>query len=170
MTRSAILLLVFAAASPAWVQSVEFPWNVYPPQLWERELAWMKNIGVTHVSLPPALNSEQAQAGLANVIKIVRRLDLEADLEGPVPDALLPLTRAHGGPLTEPLPGSALRLSVLDPAALTKSREILASGASGLLWTDVEDTIAGDGYHAGGISFEGQERPVTLALRRDAQL
>jgi len=170
MMRSAILVFAFAAVAPAWVESVEFPWNACPRQLWERELVWLKNIGVTHVSLPPAAGSEKDGARLADVIQIVRRLDLEADLEGPVPDALMPLTRAHGGPLTEPLAGPVTKLSALDPMAMTKSREAVASGAQALLWTDVEDTIGADGYHAGGVGFDGQERPVTTALRRDALL
>ncbi len=98
MTRSVLLLLCGALVSPAWVygwvESVEFPWNAYPKQLWERELVWLKNIGIRHVSLPPAQNVDE----LAGVIQIIRRLDMEADLEGPVPDSLAPLTRAHGGP------------------------------------------------------------------------
>ena len=170
MIRAAILILAFAAAAPAWVESVEFPWNEYPRQLWERELVWMKNIGVRHVSFPPATNSEQDQARLAEAIQIVRRLELEADLEGPVPDALQALTRAHGGPLTEPPAGTPARISVLDNMALTRSREILESGAPALIWTDVEDRMGTDGYHAGAVSFGGQERAATTALRRNALL
>ena len=169
MIRTAILILAFAAVSPAWVESVEFPWNAYPRQLWERELAWLKNIGIGHVSLPPA-DSDADKARLAEAIQIVRRLDLEADLEGPVPDSMMPLMRAHGGPLTDALPGDAVRLSVLDKTALTRSRDILGSGASGLIWTDVEDRLASDGYHAGGVNFAGQERAATNGLRRDAFL
>src|ERR1700679_2889779 len=98
--RAAILTLALAAVAPAWVESVEFPWNSYPKPLWERELVWLKNIGITHVSLPPAQNV----AELNDLFRIIRSLEIEADLEGPVPDELQPLTRAHGGPLTEPLP------------------------------------------------------------------
>jgi len=162
--------LCCAFASPAWVyawvESVEFPWNAYPKQLWERELVWLKNIGIRHVSLPPAQNIDE----LAGVIQIIRRLEMEADLEGPVPDSLAPLTRAHGGPLTEPLAGSAARVSILAPNAVTHSREILVSGASAVLWTDVEDTLGAAGYRPGALSFTGEERPATAALRRSAQL
>ena len=164
MTRAVVLLLVSAIASPAWVESVEFPWNAYPKPLWERELVWLKNIGIRHVSLPPAQNSDE----LAGVIQIIRRLDLEADLEGPVPDSLAPLTRTHGGPLTEPLPNSAVRISVLAPNAVTHSRELLAGGSSALLWTDVEETIGAAGYRPGAISFSGEERPQAATLRRAA--
>jgi hypothetical protein len=164
--RAAILALVFAAACPAWVESVEFPWNACPRQLWERELVWLKNIGVMHVSLPPARDPAQ----LDDVIRIIRRLDLEADLEGPVPEALRPLTRAHGGPLTEPLPGPPIRVSALAPAALAHSRDLLASGARTLLWTDLEETLDANGFHPGAVSFAGEEKPAALAVRREAQL
>src|SRR6202030_249064 len=98
-----ILLLTFAIASPAWVESVEFPWNTYPKPLWERELVWLKNIGITHVSLQPAQDGSE----LTGLLQILRRLDMEADLEGPVPASLQSLTRTHGGPLTDPLLGTA---------------------------------------------------------------
>src|SRR5580658_4144327 len=137
MLRASILIFTFAIASPAWVESVEFPWNSYPKPLWERELVWLKNIGITHVSLPPAQNV----AELNDLLRIIRRLEIEADLEGPVPDELQPLTRAHGGPLTEPLPGAPVRISVLSPTAVMRSREVLVSGAAALLWTDVEETL-----------------------------
>jgi len=115
-------LLAYAGVCPAWVESVEFPWNEYPKPLWERELVWMKNIGIRHVSLPPAQNaSEQNTSELADLIQIIRRLNIEADLEGPVPDSLQALTTAHGGPLTPPLPGRPVRISVLMPSALTRA-------------------------------------------------
>lgn len=166
MIRPAALLLLCAAVCPAWVESVEFPWNTFPRALWERELSWVKNIGITHVSLPPAEDPAQ----LADVIRIIRRLNMEADLEGPVPESLEPLTRAHGGPLTDPLPGSPARISALTPDALTRSRRLLTSGKPALIWTDVEDTIGSSGYHAGAVSFAGQERAAILPLRRNAQL
>jgi hypothetical protein len=164
--RTAFLALVFAALCPAWVESVEFPWSAYPRQLWERELVWLKNIGIAHVSLPPGGNPAQ----LEEVIRIVRRLDLEADLEGPVPGALQPFTRAHGGPLTEPLPGTPARLSALAPAAITRSRDLLTMGTRALVWTDVEETLDANGYHPGAVNFAGDEKPATLPVRRNAQL
>jgi len=166
--RPAILLLVFATLSPAWVESVEFPWNSFPRHLWERELAWLKNIGIRHVSLPQAPASDPEQ--LAELIRTVRRLDLEADLEGPVPDALLPLTKAHGGPLTGPLPANAVRVSALAPDALMRSRRFLTAGAPALIWTDVEETLNAFGNHAGAVNFAGVESAATVPLRRNAQL
>jgi hypothetical protein len=174
--RAAVLLFALASACPAWVESVEFPWNAYPQWLWERELVWLKNIGITHVSLPVTQDISRDTPRLTEVIQIIRRLDIEADLEGVVPDSLMPLTRAHGGPLTAPL--QAARISVLNPNALTDARELLASGAPALIWTGVEDTLSFDtgdpgatsGYHPGAISLGGEERPAVAPLRRNAQL
>ena len=170
MLRASILILTFAIASPAWVESVEFPWNTYPKPLWERELVWLKNIGITHVSLPPAQYANQDPEQLSDLLRIIRRLDIEADLEGPVPESLQSLTRAHGGPLTGPLPGPPMRISVLAPAAVTRTRELLASGSPAVLWTDVEETLGPAGYRPGAINFAGEEKPATAALRRSAQL
>jgi hypothetical protein len=162
----AILILAFASVSPAWIESVEFPWNAYPRPLWERELVWLKNIGIKHVSLPPARETSQ----LAELIQIIRRLDIEADLESAVPEVLLPLTRAHGGPLTDPLPGSPIRISALSPTAVTQSRELLISGAGAILWTDVEETLGSGGHRAGAVNFAGDEKPATIPVRRSAQI
>jgi hypothetical protein len=169
MIRAGLLALACAAVAPAWVESVEFPWNAYPKPLWERELVWLKNIGIRHVSLPPARDEAQ-RTDLVRVVQIVRRLDLEADLEGPVPDDLQPLTRAHGGPLTEPPPVPPMRISVLSNEAVTRSRELLISGSEALLWTDVEETLGAAGYRPGGVNFAGEEKPATIPLRRSAQL
>jgi hypothetical protein len=178
MIRVAILILASVALAPAWVESVEFPWESYPKPLWERELVWLKNAGISHVSLPPSQDAAQRDGavqrdGVANrdeVLRIIRRLGMEADLEGPVPDDLQPLTRAHGGPLTEPLPGPPTRISALSTAAVTRSRELLISGAGALLWTDVEETLGASGYRPGAVNFAGEEKPATILLRRSAQL
>jgi hypothetical protein len=175
MIRTVFLILTFAIASPAWVESVEFPWNTYPSQLWERELVWLKNIGITHVSLPPAKDSAQNSAQddaaqLNGLLGIIRRLGIEADLEGPVPGSLQAMKREHGGPLTDPLPGPPVRISVLAPAAMTRTRELLASGAGAIVWIDVEDTLGPAGYRPGAINFAGDEKPAMVALRRSAQL
>lgn len=166
MIRSIALILVCAVAAPAWVESVEFPWSTTPAPLWERELVWLKNVGITHVSLPPAGNRDE----LNDVIRVIRRLGLEADLEGPVPEYLEAMTRAHGGPITGPLPGPIVRNSALAPAALTRNREILTSGTAAVLWTDVEETLGPAGFRPGAITFSGDEAPAAAALRRSAQL
>jgi hypothetical protein len=166
MIRTVVALIFSAALAPAWVESVEFPWNAYPKQLWERELVWLKNIGVTHVSLPPAQDVSQ----LTEVLQIIRRLGIEADLEGPIPESLLPLSRAHGGFLTGPLPGPAARISTLAPSAVTHSRELLTSGTAALIWTDVEETLGPSGYRPGAVNFAGEETSATGPLRQSIQL
>jgi hypothetical protein len=103
------------------------------------------------------------------VIHIVRTLNLEADLEGPVPAELLPQTKAHGGPLTEAA-ASPVRISALAPDALLRSRKLLAAATPAIVWTDVEDTLGPAGYRAGAVSFAGQETAATTPLRRSAQL
>ena len=164
--RPVLLMLASALLAPAWVESVEFPWNAFPRPLWERELAWLKNIGIRHVSLPPG----QDTALLADVIRVVRTLGLEADLEGPLPEGLQPLAKAHGGPLTEPLPG-VVRVSALASDALTRSRRLLTGGTPSIIWTDVEETLTPAGiHHAGAVNFAGTETAATVPLRRNAQL
>lgn len=172
MIRAAVCFLAAATFAPAaWVESVEFPWASFPRPLWERELVWLKNIGIVHVSLPPAPSAfKNADAQLSEVIRIVRRLHLEADLEGPVPAALEAQTQAHGGPLTGPLSVKPTRISAISPDALLESRKQLTSGHPSFIWTDVEDTIGPGGYHAGAVNFNGQETAATAALRRSAQL
>lgn len=170
MRRALIALLAFAAGASAQgpVNAVEFSWPVFPRALWERELVSLKNIGFGHVCLPPA--SAGREADLADAVRIVRRIGLEADLEGAVPDPLLPQTKAHGGPLTDALPAGALRISALAPDALMRGRKALASAAPAIVWTDVEDTLGPAGFRAGAVNFAGIESPATDALRRNAQL
>jgi hypothetical protein len=163
---------LFAAAplcaAPAVTQSVEFPWAAIPRPLWESELVWLKSIGIAHVSLPQAAPAQTAS--LAEAVRIVRLLNLEADLEGPVPDGLQPQLRAHGGPLTETPASGITRISALAPDALLRSRRLLAAATPMILWTDVEDTLGATGFRAGAVAFGGQETPATTALRRAAQL
>lgn len=166
MIRAVVALLVFAATGSAWVESVEFPWSTFPPHLCERELVWLKNIGIRHVSLAPGGDP----ARLREVINIIRRLDIEADLEGPVPDDLQPLTRAHGGPLTEPLPAGTARINALESETLLRERRAIDRHAPAILWSDVEDTIGPSGFKPGAVNFTGEEKPATIPLRRGAQL
>ena len=166
MIRAAVLLLAASLAAPAWVESVEFPWAGCPRELWEQKLVWLRSIGVTHVSLPPG----DDPAALAEVIQIIRRLNMEADLEGPLPATLEPLSKAHGGPLTPPPGGPTDRLSALLPDAVTSSRTLLGAGSPSLLWTAVMDALDAAGYHAGAVTFEGMERAPVSGLRRAVQL
>lgn len=161
--RLAVLLLATATIALGWTESVEFPWNALPRALWERKLVWLKNLGVEHVSLP---RTAESGPDLTELIRIVRALRLEADLEGPIPDALRPFSRAHGGPLTDPLPTTVPRVSVLAPDALLRARRSVAAGAAGVVWTEVQDTLGESGYRAGAVSFLDEERPAFRNVRR----
>jgi len=172
--RPVILALLAFALSPsallqAWTMSVEFPFAALPRPVWERDLAQLKEMGVTHVSLPVASDATQ----LAEVIRIVRTLGLDADLEGPVPDQLQPLAKSHGGPLTDALQG-AIRISAIMPRALDNERKLLTSGTPAIVWTEVFETLGLDtpapSYHSGAITLAGSEGAGAALIRREAQL
>ena len=100
MTRLVALLLLFAAVAPAppippaqleYVQAVEFSYYLYPRELWERELVWLKNIGVRTIEFAIPWNWHQLQPGefdftgrtsprrdLVAFIRLLRRLGLRA--------------------------------------------------------------------------------------------
>ena len=86
---------------PEFVQAVEFPYYLYPPSLWDRELVWLKNIGIRTVEFSIPWNWHQLQPGdfdftgrtsprrdLAGFIRLLRRLGLHAWVRPlpPVPD------------------------------------------------------------------------------------
>jgi hypothetical protein len=80
------------AAEPAeFVQAVEFPYYLYPRQLWERELVWLKNLGIRTVEFSIPWNWHQPDGGdydftgatsprrdLMGFIRLLRRLDMRA--------------------------------------------------------------------------------------------
>jgi hypothetical protein len=89
--RLAALLLVLASAASAadYVQAVEFPYYLYPRALWERELVWLKNIGVETIEFPIPYGFHQTASGdpdltgatnprrdLTGFIRLLRRLGL----------------------------------------------------------------------------------------------
>lgn len=94
--RAAILLLIAASVAFAQpvrppVQAVEFHYYAYPRNLWERELVWLKSIGVRTVAFSIPWNWHQPEAGepdftgrtsprrdLVSFIRLLRRLNLEA--------------------------------------------------------------------------------------------
>jgi hypothetical protein len=95
LKRLAVLLLLAIAATPAvgasFVQAVEFPYYLYPHQLWERELVWLKNIGVQTVEFSIPWNYHQTASGefdltgatgprrdLTGFIRLLRKLGLHA--------------------------------------------------------------------------------------------
>ncbi|HEY7389459.1 MAG TPA: beta-galactosidase [Bryobacteraceae bacterium] len=73
------------------VQAVEFPYYLYPRAHWERELVWLKSIGVHTVEFSIPWNWHQLQPGdfdftgrtsprrdLVSFVRILRKLDLRA--------------------------------------------------------------------------------------------
>ena len=170
-----LALCPLLAAETTFVQAVEFPYRSFPPQLWERELVWMKNIGIDKITVPVARGWTEAET--ARLMKIARRLDLKLYLRpqpgGPSAAELSALLATqlveHGGPVVIGIPQPAARVSVKSPNALPLSRVSMAARGS-LIWTDVEDTRDRSGFHRGAVSFTGDEQPVTGVLRRDAAL
>ena len=81
MTRLGLRLISFLVAcelmaAPApFVQAIEFPYHSFPPQLWERELVWMKNIGIDKITVPVARGWNEGDT--APLIKICRRLGMK---------------------------------------------------------------------------------------------
>ncbi len=105
MTRLLPWLLAFAAAAcpldaaapddaaaPAeFVQAVEFPYYLYPRSLWERELVWLKTVGIRTVEFSIPWNWHQLDDGtcdftgrtsprrdLMGFIHLLRRLEMRA--------------------------------------------------------------------------------------------
>src|ERR1051326_2289620 len=118
--RRLILLMVLACASaaappskPEFVQAVEFPYYLYPRSLWERELVWLKTIGVRTVEFSIPWNWHEIQPGefdftgrtsprcdLMAFIRLLRRLDLHAWVR-PLPPT--PQWKNNGSPVqTDP--------------------------------------------------------------------
>jgi len=141
LKRLAALLLLFAAALPAqFVQAVEFPYYLYPRTLWERELVWLKTIGVSTVEFSIPWNWHQVEAGefdftgrtsprrdLVAFVRLLRRLGLRAWVR-PLPadvraqrawlkaleTVLATQTASHGGPIAF-VEGRALAIDAAAP-------------------------------------------------------
>lgn len=93
---------IAAAPGPAareYVQAVEFPYYLYPRQLWERELVWLKAIGIRTIEFSIPWNWHQIEPGrydltgatsprrdLAGLVRTLRRLGLNAWVR-PLPPA-----------------------------------------------------------------------------------
>jgi hypothetical protein len=99
LIRLLALVLGFAAVLPApeparpseFVQAVEFPYYLYPRTLWERELVWLKNVGIHTVEFSIPWNWHQVDGGaydftgassprrdLVGFIRLLRRLEMRA--------------------------------------------------------------------------------------------
>ena len=186
LRRLAILALLAAGyAFPAeFVQAVEFPYYHHPRGLWERELVWLKNIGIRTVAFSGSQTLAQAdpRSDLAGFLQILRRLGMRGWIYGvsrELETKLAPQLEKHGGPIAfiegpstlgAPSPPAPItRLSATAATSLLRSREIFAGGHGSVLWQDVEDTLAPT-LHRGVVSFSGDERPGARTLRRNAAL
>ncbi len=95
--RPLALLLLLAGLAPApetprgLVQAVDFPYYAFPPQLWERELVWLKNLGIDTVEFSIPWNWHRQDPGtldltgstsprrdLVGFIRLVKRAGLRA--------------------------------------------------------------------------------------------
>jgi len=235
--RAAALLLLLGALMPGqaaepqteYVQAVEFPYYLYPKAQWERELVWLKTIGVSTVEFSIPWNWHQLRPGeydfngrtsprrdLLGFIRILRRLELRGWVRplppvrgwidngwpGGATDAagqrtwlkelegiLATQTQKHGGPIqfveggslaidAASAPAPVTVISALDPAAFTRSRAAITSARGALVWSDVEDLVYPAGWegglgpllHPGAVQLDGEERPATAGLRREAAL
>src|SRR5215471_4379669 len=79
--RAAALLLALASCAGAteFVQAVEFPYYLYPRPLWERELVWLKNIGVQTVAFSVPADYHEVTPG---ALDITGRTGPRRDLTG----------------------------------------------------------------------------------------
>ncbi|HVY91668.1 MAG TPA: hypothetical protein VHA14_02925 [Bryobacteraceae bacterium] len=164
LSRIAALTAFAASLASAWTMSVEFPYANLPRGIWGRQLAHLKEMGVTHVSLPPGGDAAQ----LDEVISIVRQLGFEADLEGPIPQRIETLAKSHGGPLTDP-PEGAVRIAATMARALENERKLLIAGTKAIVWTGVFEILR-PAYQAGAIHLSGSEGPAAAIIRREAQM
>jgi hypothetical protein len=164
----AVIFLLAASLAQSWTMSVEFPYHALPRSLWERELAHLKEMGVTQISLPLSQDAAADPAQLDEVIRIIRRLGIIADLEGPIPERLQTLAKSHGGPLTEQPPGT-VSISAIMPRALDNERKLLLTGTQAIIWTDVFETL-NPAWKPGAITLAGAESPGAAIVRREARL
>ncbi len=124
----------------------------------------------TSASRMSACRRPKTPAQLNEVIRIIRRLNMEADLEGPVPESLQPLTHSARGPADRAV-GRATRVS-----ALAARRPARAAGTARFRQTGDHLDRCGRyarstaGFHAGAMNFAGEETAAALPIRRNAQL
>src|ERR1700693_519408 len=91
-----LLALAMLAAASGWgaavVHAVEFPYYHHPRGLWERELVWLKNIGIRTVAFSVGHNPPKTdpRSDLPGFLKILRRLGLRAWIYE-VPSRLSPM-------------------------------------------------------------------------------
>jgi hypothetical protein len=143
MKRVCALLLICASAAGAAMQAVEFPYAQFPRQLWERELVWLKNSGITEISVPESPDSALREAFGA----LLRRVNLKVSKPSE----------------------NWTRVSALAANNVALSREAMVNGKFGVIWTDVETTVLPE-YKAGAVSLAGEDVGGVNGLRRSARI
>jgi len=91
LPAQAVLPAAQPAAPPEFVQAVEFPYYLYPRALWERELVWLKTLGIDTVEFSVPWNWHQVDGAafdftgatsprrdLLGFIRLLRRLEMRA--------------------------------------------------------------------------------------------
>lgn len=180
LALEALALARSTSASAGRVQAVEFSYYLYPRQNWERELVWLKNIGIRTVafSIPEYSGSGNPRADLPALLGLLRHLNMRAwILQGHLPPDVSLYLEEHGGPVGPAPAGPITPLSAIAPNALAASRNALAASRGTLLWRDVEDALIPPGWEPpgapllrkGAVSLSGEEQ-FTAALRRSAAL
>ena len=183
MRRLAALLLAGAAAlaappAPAppheYVQAVEFPYYSYPRALWERELVWLKNIGVRTVEFPIPWNWHQLQPGdfdftgrtsprrdLVALIHILRRLDLQAWVR-PLP----PIAgwRSNGAPAAADARAQRAWLHELESLLATQT----ASHGGPIAWVEGRALAIDAAAPPAPVTVVSASDPAALARSRQA--
>ena len=130
MKSGAALMLLLAAAAPAadphpaYVHAAEFSYYLYPRALWERELVWLKNIGVQTIAFSIPRDYHRIAPGefdisgrtsprrdLTGFVRTLRKLGLHGWVRAEtsrdrdpawsklLDQALAPQTASHGGPI-----------------------------------------------------------------------
>ena len=130
MKRLAALLVLTAATAAGaenrepYLQAVEFPYHLYPHALWERELVWLKNIGVQTVAFAIPRDFHQLASGefdlsgrssprrdLTGFVRALRKLGLHGWIRSDntskgdaawiklLDQTLATQTVSHGGPI-----------------------------------------------------------------------
>ncbi|MEX2264071.1 MAG: hypothetical protein WD696_19110 [Bryobacteraceae bacterium] len=175
MFRALLLAIACVHAFPAkpaeFVYAAEFSYYLHPKPTWERELVWLKNLGVRtiafsipwkwHSSLDGRIDLEgrtSPRGDLIGFLRLLRRLELQAWIRLPadgedqrrrfagVESTLAPYLEKHGGPIVFiepelPPPAPVVSLSALDPDASIRSRAAIATRRGSLLWRNVEDGL-----------------------------
>ncbi len=146
--RVLALFLVLAGLAPApelgheFVQAVEFPYYAYPQQLWERELVWLKNLGIDTVTFSIPWNWHQVEA---DSLDLAGRTSPRRDLIG----LLRLLKRAGLRAWIRPAPPVKGWMNSGYPAGMETDRRALRKW----LW-DLESALAPFlASHGGPIAF-----------------